>query len=133
MKVVGVPKEQFENIWPHVKDFFGSFADRAKGELTVGDLVLGIKQGTRQMWVATDGREVKALALTEVERPPMRTVVINFCAGRDREEWRDEMVETIAAWGKAIGSGRLRIVCRPGWARELKSMKETHRVLERDL
>ena len=75
---------------------------------------------------------VKACALTEVCR---KAVVLAFCAGRDREEWRDEMVDEIKRWAKSRGLTRFRIICRPGWTREMKALgfKETHRVLEREI
>ena len=132
MKIAGVQADQMMALWPHVKDHFRSFENRSDGELTAGELLTCVIDKKLQCWVATDGEVVKACALTEISR---KTVVLAFCAGRDREEWRDEMVDEIKRWAKSIGLGRFRIICRPGWTREMKALgfKETHRVLEREI
>ncbi len=132
MKIAGVQSAQMMAVWPHVKDYFRSFEDRSDGELTAGELLTCVIDKQLQCWIATDGEVVKACALTEISR---KTVVMAFCAGRDREEWRDEMVDEIKRWAKSIGVSRFRIICRPGWVRELKVLdfKETHRVLEREI
>ncbi len=132
MNIAGVQADQMMALWPHVKDYFRSFEDRSDGELTAGELLTCVIDKKLQCWVATDGEVVKACALTEISR---KTVVLAFCAGRDREEWRDEMVDEIKRWAKSIGLNRFRIICRPGWTREMKALgfKETHRVLEREI
>ena len=132
MKIAGVQPDQMMALWPHVKDYFRSFEDRSDGELSAGELLTHVIDKQLQCWVATDGEVVKACALTEVCR---KTVVLAFCAGVDREEWRDEMVDEIKRWAKSRGLTRFRIICRPGWTREMKALgfKETHRVLERQI
>ncbi len=132
MKIAGVQTNQMMALWPHVKQYFRSFEDRSRGELTAGELLTHVIDKRLQCWVATDGEEVKACGLTEVSK---KTVVFAFCAGVDRDEWRDEMVSEIEQWAKHIGARRVRIICRPGWVRELKSLgyKESHRVLEKDI
>jgi len=132
MTIVGVQSHQMMALWPHVKDYFRSFEDRSKGELTAGELLLRVLDSKLQCWIATDGKEVGACALTEVIG---KTVVFAFCAGRNREEWRDAMVDEIEQWAAHIGANRVRIICRPGWVRELKGLgyKESHRVLEKDI
>lgn len=82
------------------------------------------------MWLALKGKEIKACALTEVGDG---YVILDFCSGVDRHEWRDAMVDEIRRWGEFIGCKRMKVICRPGWAREIKGFKETHRVLERDI
>ena len=119
-------------VWPYVKDYFASFEKRSKGELTAGQLLLLVIEKKLQCWVATDGKEIKACALTELSG---KTVVFAFCAGKDRDEWRDEMVDEIERWAAHIGANRVRIICRPGWTKELKTLgyRESHRVLEKDI
>ncbi len=132
MNIAGVQANQMMKLWPHVKDYFRSFEDLSKGELTAGELLTCVIDKKIQCWIATDGDVVKACALTEVIG---KTVTLSFCAGRDREEWRDEMVDEITRWAKSIGVNRFRIICRPGWTRELKALgfRETHRILEREI
>lgn len=119
-------------LWPHVKDYFRSFEERSHGELTAGELLTHVIDKKLQCWIATDGENVKACALTEIHGT---TIVFAFCAGEDREEWRDAMVSEIEQWATHLEARRVRIICRPGWVPELKALgyKESHRVLEKDI
>lgn len=135
--ITGVKRDEMPAMWPKLQGFFRDFEKRSEGELTAGQLLHGVVQGTRQCWVALDGEEIVACALTEVagEENPKRTVTINFCAGENRKEWAEALVDELKAWAAHLGSQRLRAVHRPGWTKELKAMglHETHRVSEIDL
>lgn len=131
--ITGVPVEQFGAVWPHVRTYFDGFVERSEGEVSVHDLLEGIASKDRQVWIAIEDKEVLACALTQVQDNPKGTVVIDFCSGKDRDKWRDKLVETIEQWAASLGSERVRIICRPGWTRELKNYRETHRVVERDI
>ena len=127
--------EQMPALWPHVEGYFRSFEERSHGEIVAGDLLHAVMLGKKQCWVATNGEEIKACALTELMAGRMNVAILAFCAGVDREEWHREVVSEIEEWARANGAERVRIICRPGWAPELKKLgfKESHRVLERDL
>lgn len=133
--IAGVPIRQVMTLWPHVKEHFASFQDRSKGTVTAGRLLDDVMHGKRQCWVALDGKEVKACALTEILDGAMPVVALNFCAGKNREGWWREMVDEIERWARSKDITRVGIVCRPGWAKSLKQLgyRETHRVLERDV
>ena len=132
MNIIGVQPHEMMALWPHVKDYFRSFENRSEGELTAGELLTRVIDKRLQCWIALTGSVVKACALTEVTK---KTVVFAFCAGKDRDEWRDEMVDEIEKWAAHIGANRVRIICRPGWTKELKTLgyKESHRVVEKDI
>lgn len=134
-EISSVPAEYLGAIWPHVAGYFQSFEERSGGEISVSDLVSQIAKDRRQCWIAMVEGEVKACALTRVEANEYKTVQLDFCAGEGRGAWRDDVVNYITEWAIAQGSRRLRVVCRPGWTRELKAMglKETHRILEKEL
>ena len=135
MNIVGIQAHQFMDIWPQVREHFASFEKRSQGELTAQELAQLVMTTYRQCWVAVEDNKVVATALTRIESNPVKTVCLDFCAGEGRENWRDEMVNEIERWAESIGSKRVRIVGRPGWCRELKSLgyKETHRVTEKEI
>lgn len=135
MTITGVKRHELPAVLPRIREYFDSFAKRAKGEVSAEELILSVVQGRRQCWLALDGSEIKACALTRIEVNPKRTLVLDYCAGRDRHGWRDDLVAELRAWAESLGSGRFRIVCRPGWERELKPLgfRRTHVVMEIDL
>lgn len=130
--IVGIPAANALFLWPRVKHYFASFEDRSDGFVKAEDLIRAVVEKRRQMWLAVqpDGWKIKACGLTEVS-PGL--LVFDFCAGTDRHEWRDMMVDEICRWAKHMECRQVRIICRPGWAREIKGFRESHRVLERNI
>ncbi len=130
MDVVGVASDDIDRVAPLIAWHLESFAERSGGRLTVDGLLSAIRARDKQCWLALDGDGIRACALTEVADGP--EVVITQCAGEAREDWQREIVGEIKAWAKHIGARRLTIVCRPGWAKFLKSegLRETHRMME---
>ena len=135
MNIVGVQSYQMEGVWPHVKDYFQSFEDRSKGEISAGELLHQVIKRERQCWIALDGKEVKACALTEVQGGALKTVVLGFCAGKDMQEWYREMVDEIERWAAHMGSKRVRCIPRLGWEPSLKGLgyKKTHLLMDKDI
>ena len=135
LRILPVPPGEVQAIWGHVAPHFASFAERSQGEVSTADFLHDVMTGEKQCWVAIRDRQVAATALTRAIDSPMHTVEIMCCAGEGRHDWRDQLVDEIEAWAKSRGSKRLRIICRPGWTKELKRLgfRESHRVLEREI
>jgi len=95
------------------------------------DLIEHIRDRTRQLWIAFDGR-VRAVVLTQVGDDRLKTVRITHVAGDGFEEWA-HMRSIIKAWAREMGSRRLEAIARPGWERVAREMRKTHVVLEERL
>jgi len=135
LRIVAMPPDQMMAVWPHVLKYFASFVERSRGSIRAGDLLLDCINSKRQCWIASDSETVKACALTEVQEGPMNVVLLSFCAGEDMDEWWRDMIQTIQAWAKSIGSKRVMVVHRPGWKKFLaeEGYTMTHIVSEADL
>jgi len=137
IRIVGVQPEDIMDVWPYVKEYFASFETRAKGFLTASDLLTSVIDGKMQCWIAVGEEisDVRACGLTEIPKGRKKVVVFSFCSGKGREDWRDAMVDEIERWSRHIGADTLRIICRPGWTKEIKSLgyRETHRILDKEL
>ena len=135
LRIVAVQPEQMRGIWPHVSKYFASFEDRSRGSMLAYDLYVQCVNGERQCWIASDGEVVKACALTEIQRGPLNVAMLSFCAGEDMDEWWREMVQTIKAWAKSVGSKRVIAIHRKGWKKfiEEEGFKTTHYFSEVDL
>lgn len=134
MIVTGVPRDDFEAIYPLLMWAFDSFAERSSGTATAEDLAGQVMAETSQCWLVWDNEPV-AVALTEVQESRKKTVCMTHCAGRGREDWQQPLVEEIREWAKHIGATRFSTVNRPGWTPFLKQMglRETHRLMEQDI
>lgn len=128
--IIGVPAADVPKVWPRVRAFTETFNVDQHRNIPQPSLYTMLLDKKRQMWIAAKGQDIKAVALTELVE---RQVVLDFCAGIDRQEWRDKMVDEIMRWGRWLGCDQMKIICRPGWAREIRGFKETHRILERSI
>ena len=135
MNIVGVQSHQMLAVWPHVSEHLKRFEARSGGEIKAGVLLNQCIKAERQCWIATDGKVVKACALTEIQEGPLSTVLLAFCAGVDREEWYREMIDEIERWAASKGSRRVRLIPRVGWEPSLKKLgyRKTHVVMEKDI
>lgn len=121
-----------DRYWPLVAWAFENFSERTGGDVSVEDLRDMVRRDERQCWVAMEGPDIKAVGLTEVVGPNKR-IWFDYCAGKDREDWQSQMVDTIEAWGRDIGSVGIRTYSRTGWTHFLKNSgyRETHRIMEK--
>lgn len=129
-----MPASQFPKAYAKLEKYLQSFADRSRGEMTISDLVSQIMREEKQCWMAWDGR-ARACALTSVNNGRKKSVDWTHCAGEGREDWQQEMTNTITWWARDIGAERLDVFCRPGHSKFLKSagFRETHRLMEMSL
>lgn len=118
---------------PEVDWHFQSFADRAGGLTQADDFRTAVFAGLWQCWIASCGRQVRAVALTHLakERPPV--VEITHCAGQGRGDWQDILMDRIETWASEIGARGLRATVRPGWRPFLRGRdyRLSHVVLEK--
>lgn len=128
-----IPAEQFPQWLPRLQRFFDSFADRSGGSLGPETLIGYVCDRDAQCWAVVDqSGGVEACALTNILDDQTKTCVITHCAGQDYEQWCGELLATIYAWSRSLGSTKLEAVTRPGWERVLSryGMRKTHVVLE---
>jgi len=126
---VAVPADRLDEWLPLIQWHLDQFA--ASGEWAPVDLIGHLRDRTRQLWIAFDGR-VRGVALTQVGDDRLRTVRITHVAGDGFREWAD-LRDVIKAWARELGSQRLEAVARPGWERVAREMRKTHVVLEERL
>jgi hypothetical protein len=105
------------------------FAARSHGTTTAEALAEEIAGQLRQAWECLD---YQAVVLTSVHPDAVK---IDFCAGRRRQDWQQDVDETVCAWARALGKRWVLGLVRPGWAgyaRE-RGYREIHREMMKDL
>lgn len=121
--IVGIPSRELGLVQDQVWPFLENFAERSLGRVTAEGLFEAIRVRDRQLWVLGDWQ---AVVLTSVGR---ESVTIEHCAGTDREDWQQEVDETICAWARSLGKRRVFSLARPGWAKYARErgFREIHR------
>ena len=144
--------------WSLVRDRVASTCERSSGKYQPADILKQLVDGQMQLWAvldeepeasedetkrlqgsrarqATEGPQIKAIAITEISQfPRARVCWVLACTGDVVDDWLDHLSE-IESWAHARGCTAIEPVARPGWERRLNSRgyRKTHVVLEKTL
>jgi len=137
MNVIIVPQEHRHIIFPKVKHYLEKAAVLSGGRMSIEEIENNVLHKNHQLWIAFNEDEIVATADTEVVKycTGIKTLVGHFIGGKDLESWKQPIVDSMAAFGKAEGCTKIEFMGRRGWTKPLKQIgwKETYRVYEYNL
>jgi hypothetical protein len=96
------------------------------------DVEADVLVGLQLVWLAWDGKDIIAVATTQLIKPRNKVCVLTACHGYDREKWQP-LLACIEKYAKDEGCRSLRIYGRKGWQRVLTTYRVEHIVLEKTL
>jgi hypothetical protein len=127
-----IPPQLAREIWPLVRDKLYAAVRRTDLSHSV-DIARDVLHGDGVLWLACDGQEIEAAAVTLLTRTDRHLVcLITALGGSNMESWLP-LLSQIEDWAKAEGAALVRVMGRPGWARVLKNYQISNVVLERAL
>jgi hypothetical protein len=127
-----IPPQLAREIWPLVRDKLYAAVRRTDLSHSV-DIARDVLHGDGVLWLACDGQEIEAAAVTLLTRTDRHLVcLITALGGSNMERWLP-LLSQIEDWAKAEGAALVRVMGRPGWARVLKDYEVSNVVLERPL
>jgi hypothetical protein len=127
-----IPPQLAREIWPLVRDKLYAAVRRTDLSHSV-DIARDVLHGDGVLWLACDGQEIEAAAVTLLTRTDRHLVcLITALGGSNMESWLP-LLSQIEDWAKAEGAALVRVMGRPGWARVLKDYQISNVVLERAL
>lgn len=134
--LVGVPADKIEAAWPHqIGELISQVAARSSKTYTADDIKQSLLSREMQLWISwREGKDpVEALAITEIRNLPRRKIALIIAAvGKNRKNWKHFHTQ-LEAWAKEQGCTLMRVIARPGWAKELTDYKKTHVILEKEI
>lgn len=97
------------------------------------DIAADLATGHRLLWIATDGRDILAAALTAlIAAPSGLKCELQACGGNDVHRWHSA-IETIEAYARSEGCSALVIRARRGWQKLLSGYATTGVILSKRL
>jgi hypothetical protein len=132
VRLVCVPPDQAAAVWPHVRALIHAAIKR--GDLSsFRPVEASVLAGDALLWLAWDGAQIQAAAVTEQHRTEWRKVcVVVACGGAGVDRWI-ALLEGIEAYARAAGCAAVRIMGRKGWIRLLGDYRVKRIILEKDL
>jgi hypothetical protein len=132
VELICVDPKRVHEIWPHVAHLIHRAVKRTNLS-HFSDIADDVLHGNGLLWIAWDGRAVKAAATTSLIRTERELVcVLTACGGDDMRLWLP-LLAKIEAYAKAEGCARIRIYGRKGWLRVLDGYRIDHVILGKAL
>jgi hypothetical protein len=132
VELVCVDPKRVQEVWPAVRHLITKAVLRTNLSHTA-DIEYDTLHGDGLLWLAWDGRTVKAAATTVLTETDANTVcILTACGGEDMRQWLP-LLAKIEDYARAEGCGCVRIYGRKGWARVLTDYRIEHVILERSL
>lgn len=121
MQLIGLPAPDYALAADKLGPYFMIFESMSKGRWTADVLDEMVRDGRAQCYVAWDGDDACACALSEVVGYPTGVdwVRILAVAGEGRGEW-PSLMEQFLEGAKRSGYAGVEMYARTGWARALK-------------
>lgn len=122
MKVQGISREIYEEIFPQIQTYLESAAHYTFNRFTAEDIKQGLRDKNQQLWIAHIESDIYGFVVTEiVTYPQMTALVMHFTAGKQLPKWKDEMLREIKAFAKLHNCNTIESYGRPGWAKVFKN------------
>ena len=131
-QLVCVDPARVATIWPHVAPLIRrAIARGGMGEF--GAVERAVLSGGALVWLAWDGEEILAAAVTELELVGgTKFCTIVACGGRGLPRFAG-LIAGLERFARAEGCARMRICGRKGWGRVLREYSVQRVIMERRL
>ena len=137
MRTTIVAQSNIEFIWSSVEKFISDAFNKHDGDETEEDTRKLLEDGKAQLWIAHDGRGIRAAAVTRLATVPSgrRVCFCMACGGTGLTEWLDLGMKEIEKFAKINKCDLVRLSGRRGWRGAFKSLgyKEPFVILEKAL
>jgi len=117
-ELIPVQSADFPARFDEVREYLQSMADRSHGRMSLQTISESIALRKRQLWIAVDGDDVLAAAVTEILICETGMKICNMVGGSGKRfrEWVD-MRKELELWAKDAGCQRIQARLRKGWTR----------------
>ena len=135
MRCTIVAQSNVEFIWSSVEHFIQAAFTKQESDDTVETATALLRSGGAQLWIAHNGRGIKAALVTRLAttNSGRRICFCMACGGADFEEWEHCLAE-VEKFAKANTCEAVRITGRRGWRLYKKhGYKEPFIILEKAL
>jgi hypothetical protein len=131
MQLACVPPDRVAEIWPHVRHWIKAAMERADIS-SFAQVEADALSGATLLWLATDGKRIGAVAVTDVQQTDRKICLIVACGGERMKEWL-HLISGLEEYARAEGCEAMRIIGPRAWARVLEGYVEQAVVLEKVL
>jgi hypothetical protein len=132
-RIALVSPDDVHVIWPSILEYVEEVVSHSQGEMTSENFYEELTNGSMQLWVSIEGKEVLACMITQIAPYPNKQVLrIIALGGVEMDKWI-QFLPDIEHWAMGIGCTALEAWGRKGWLRILQDWKCSYHILTKDL
>ena len=132
-RIALVSPDDVHVIWPSILEYVEEVVSHSQGEMTAENFYEELTNGSMQLWVSIEGKEVLACMITQIAPYPNKQVLrIIALGGVEMEKWI-QFLPDIEHWAMNVGCTSLEAWGRKGWLRILQDWKCSYHILTKDL
>lgn len=125
--ILSVAHSDLERTWPKVKDMLEKGLERVnmKDCYRMEDIYHDIDSSKKQLWIATDGKEINGAIVTAIQSFPTqkRELFVFLLGGNDADKWLSQATETLTNYARGWGCTMISGGGREGWIKKFKKLK----------
>ena len=122
MTVILLPASDIWQFWEQLRPHFITAAGTTNGKVGVDDLLRDAVNNVFQVWVVWNVDSVDAILATRIlEYPKMRTLSLQYCAGKNMKKWMPTMESELRRYAQYNNCQVVEIVGRFGWHKLFKT------------
>lgn len=125
MKITLIPKEHIGTVWEQIAPMLEKAIAHNPGKYELIDIFSDCLTGVQALWVAfnEDTKQLYGCCTTRIlEFPLSRTLLLEWIAGMEVDEWLEHGAEIMNSYAKDYGCSTMEGRGRRGWEPRLKKM-----------
>jgi hypothetical protein len=132
IKVVAVPPEMIEGIWPKFEAFIAEAIKYSHGDLCEEGLKERLQAKEEVLLAVVEDDQVLAgcVATTRVLDSGRKILYVPVMGGERMDEWLQLGLDALKTLESTLGCEGIRACGRPGWAKALPGAKVLHQIVE---
>ena len=133
--IEGIASKNIDVWWEHVEEYLISALEYGLGEYSIEDIKKSCKDRSMQLWVKL-GKKVEGAFVTEILNYPQKNIlVVLLLGGENFQDWVEETVSLLVAFGKEKKCSYVELFGRKGWTKTLQGLgfEEKLRIIVKEI
>jgi hypothetical protein len=132
-RIALVSPDDVHVVWKSILPYVEGVISHSQDEMTAENFYEELTNGSMQLWVSIERKEILACMITQIAPYPNKRVLrVIALGGVEMDKWISFLPD-IEHWAMTIGCTSLEAWGRKGWLRVLKDWKCSYHILTKDL
>ena len=133
MKAHLLDPDDVEYVWEKVEPILARVTPHSEGELETGDILDLVTEGSMQLWIVAENKEIIAALVTQIITYPQKRILrLVSLAGEDFNKFK-HFLDIVESFAIQKGCTALELWGRKGWKKLLPEWNSEYIVYTKDI